>query len=99
MKSIDKEGVEWLVEMDILQPNLLTRTMKVETSEFIDNYQVGDVCMFKKSEEGHPSVFTTHKVDMDYGVVYYYKLDGIEESIGISYIKKINIKSLNKNNE
>jgi hypothetical protein len=28
MKSIDKEGVEWLVEMDILQPNIeTTRTM------------------------------------------------------------------------
>jgi hypothetical protein len=26
---------------------------------------------------------------MDYGVVYYYKLDGVEESIGISYIKKL----------
>ena len=28
MKAIDKEGVEWLVEMDVLQPNLVTRTMK-----------------------------------------------------------------------
>jgi hypothetical protein len=28
MKSIDKEGVEWLVEMDILQPNIeTTRTI------------------------------------------------------------------------
>jgi hypothetical protein len=65
--------------------------MKVETSEISDNYQLGDVCMFKKSEEGHPRVFTTHKVDMNYGVVYYYKLDGVEESIGTSYINKINL--------
>jgi hypothetical protein len=29
MKKIDKEGVEWLVEMDVLQPNIeKTRTMK-----------------------------------------------------------------------
>jgi hypothetical protein len=29
MKAIDKEGVEWLVEMDVLQPNIeKTRTMK-----------------------------------------------------------------------
>ena len=28
MKEIDKEGVEWLVEMDVLQPNIETRTMK-----------------------------------------------------------------------
>jgi hypothetical protein len=47
--------------------------------------------MFKDEEEGHPRVFTTHKTDMDWGVVYYYKLDGTEESIGISYINKINI--------
>jgi hypothetical protein len=63
--------------------------MKVETCEISDNYQLGDICMFKKAEEGHPRVFTTHKVDMDCGVVYYYKLDGVEESIGISYIKKL----------
>ena len=35
MKSIDKEGGEWLVEMDILQPNIeTTRTMKTAV-EFI----------------------------------------------------------------
>lgn len=65
--------------------------MKIKQSEISDNYQVGDVCKFKKEEEGHPKVFTTHKVDMDYGVVYYYKLDGVEESIGTSYINKINL--------
>ena len=65
--------------------------MKIKESEISDDYQVGDVCIFKKVEEGHPRVFTTHKVDMDYGVVYYYKLDGVEESIGTSYINKINL--------
>jgi hypothetical protein len=34
MKTIDKEAVEWLVEMDILQPNLqTTETMKTEEEE------------------------------------------------------------------
>lgn len=65
--------------------------MKVETSETLDDYKVGDICQFIKSEEGHPRVFTTHKVDMNWGVVYYYKMNGVEESIGISYIKKINL--------
>jgi hypothetical protein len=27
MKTIDKEGVQWLAEMDVLQPKPLTRTM------------------------------------------------------------------------
>ena len=65
--------------------------MNIETSEFVDNYQVGDVCMFLQPEDDSPRVFTTHKVDMDWGVVYYYKLNGVEETIGISYIKKSNL--------
>jgi hypothetical protein len=45
MKSIDKEGVEWLVEMDILQPNIeTTRTMK--TVEQFKNGTDLDVEMF-----------------------------------------------------
>jgi hypothetical protein len=41
MKKIDKEGVEWLVEMDVLQPNLeTTRTMKEETIEELKKYFV-----------------------------------------------------------
>jgi hypothetical protein len=67
--------------------------MTVQTSKISANYQVGDVCQFRKSEEGHPIIFTTHKVDNDYGVVYYYMLDGTEECIGTSYIKKVTIKS------
>jgi hypothetical protein len=30
MKNLDKEAVEWLAEMDVLQPNLETRTMKCD---------------------------------------------------------------------
>jgi hypothetical protein len=42
MKAIDKEGVEWLVEMDVLQPNLETRTMKEEIvrESGVDSYVV-----------------------------------------------------------
>ena len=65
----------------------------VQTSEISANYQVGDVCQFRKSKEGHPIIFTTHKVDNDYGVVYYYMLDGTEESVGTSYIEKVTFKS------
>jgi hypothetical protein len=36
MKEIDKEGVEWLVEMDVLQPNLETRTMKTAVEQAVD---------------------------------------------------------------
>jgi hypothetical protein len=36
MKEIDKEGVEWLVEMDVLQPNIETRTMKQITKSVIN---------------------------------------------------------------
>lgn len=35
MKNLDKEAVEWLVEMDVLQPNLEpTRTMKQTAVEW-----------------------------------------------------------------
>ena len=65
--------------------------MDIETSEFVDDYQVGDICMFIEPEEDSPRVFTTHKVDMEFGVVYYYKLNGVEETIGISNILRINL--------
>ena len=65
--------------------------IEMETSGFVDDYQIGDVRMFKEPEEDSPRVFTTHKVDMDWGVVYFYKLNGVEESIGISNIKKLNL--------
>jgi hypothetical protein len=60
-------------------------------SKIIENYKVGDVCAFLEAEEDSPRVFTTHKVDMDFGVVYYYKLNGVEETIGISNIRKLKI--------
>jgi len=39
MKNLDKEAVEWLVEMDVLQPNLETRTMKTAVELFIEQLE------------------------------------------------------------
>ncbi len=63
----------------------------IETSETLETYYIGDVCIMENPNEDDPKVFTTHKVDNDWGVVYYYKLNGVEEAIGISYIKKLKI--------
>ena len=93
LNSMTKEDWDnWYknVEQKRINQNEMTA---VDTSEISENYKVGDVCQFKKSEKGHPIVFTTHKVDNVYGVVYYYMLDGTEESIGTSYIKKLTFKS------
>ena len=62
-----------------------------ETSETLETYYIGDVCIMENPNEDDPKVFTTHKVDNDWGVVYYYKLNGVEETIGISYIKKLKL--------
>jgi hypothetical protein len=51
-------------------------------------YNIGDNIRIINPTENQPKLFTTHKVDNNFGVVYYYQLDGIEESIGFSYIKQ-----------
>jgi hypothetical protein len=61
--------------------------MKQETLEPIV-YNIGDNIRIINPTENQPKLFTTHKVDNNFGVVYYYQLDGKEESIGFSYIKK-----------
>ena len=63
----------------------------IETSETLEKYYIGDVCIMENPNVDDPKVFTTHKVDNDWGVVYYYKLNGVEETIGISYIKKLKL--------
>jgi hypothetical protein len=73
--------------------------MKTKDNAITGNYKVGDVCIrtdndIKKDE---PIVFTTHKVDMDRGVVYYYKLNGVEDSIGISYLEAFDTKKCYSN--
>ena len=60
---------------------------KQETLEPIV-YNIGDNIRIINPTENQPKLFTTHKVDNNFGVVYYYQLDGKEESIGFSYIKK-----------
>jgi hypothetical protein len=54
----------------------------------VEIYNIGDVCIMINPNEDDPKVFKTHKVDNDFGVVYYFKLNGVEETIGFSYIKK-----------
>jgi hypothetical protein len=53
-----------------------------------NTYNVGDIIRIICPYPGRPEVFMTHKVDNDYGVVYYYRLDGKEETIGFNYIEK-----------
>ena len=65
--------------------------MNIETNGTQEIYNVGDICMIDNPNINQPKVFTTHKVDNDWGVVYYYQLNGIEETIGISYITKLNL--------
>ena len=53
-------------------------------------YEVGDLLMVTLIPTHlQPTIFRTHKVDNEWGVVYYYGYDGIEESIGVVYVKKI----------
>jgi len=51
MKEIDKEGVEWLVEMDVLQPNMeTTRTMtEDQLRDELDNWER---VRYRMEEEG-----------------------------------------------
>ena len=69
---------------------------KQETLEPIV-YNIGDNIRIINPNENQPKLFTTHKVDNNFGVVYYYQLDGKEESIGFSYIKKEEPKQFKKN--
>jgi len=69
---------------------------KQETLEPIV-YNIGDNIRIINPTENQPKLFTTHKVDNNFGVVYYYQLDGKEESIGFSYIKKEEPKQFKKN--
>lgn len=65
--------------------------MEIYQSVILETYNVGDVCIMLSPNKDEPKVFTTHKVDNEFGVVYYYKLNGIEETIGISNIEKLKL--------
>jgi hypothetical protein len=62
MKKIDKEGVEWLVEMDVLQPNLETRTMKTAVEWFLENLRN----LIKESEltDMRPNEFDAREMEL-----------------------------------
>ena len=93
-KAFDNEhrGIPFALDEDdyvkkiykIIIPN---EEAKQETLNHIV-YNIGDSIRIINPTENQPKLFTTHKVDNDFGVVYYYQLDGKEESIGFSYIKK-----------
>lgn len=53
------------------------------------NFNVGDILVsdWINKPENIPHIFKTHKVDNDFGVVYY-KHNGKEETIGFSYVRK-----------
>tara|TARA_R110000822_G_scaffold25937_4_gene78454 strand:+ start:824 stop:1060 length:237 start_codon:yes stop_codon:yes gene_type:complete len=60
------------------------------TSQKLDeNLRVGDVLISDqfKNAENFPRIFKTHKVDDNFGVVYYIH-DGIECTVGTSYVRR-----------
>jgi hypothetical protein len=52
------------------------------------NYLIGDQFEILIPSEDQPRYFVAHRVDNLFGVVYYHKKDGTEESIGVSGIRK-----------
>ena len=70
MKTIDKEGLEWLVEMDVLQPNLETRTMTTAV-EFLESVEVDkfakDSIKHRYNSYGENITSETQKLDTIYG--------------------------------
>jgi hypothetical protein len=66
---------------------LVEEPKQVNTKQIM--YNIGDVIEIINPTKNQPKLFKTHKVDIDFGVVYYYELNGKEETIGFSYIKKV----------
>ena len=61
----------------------------IESQNLNENFCVGDVLVSDrfKDAENFPRIFKTHKVDNDFGVVYY-KNNGREDTIGTAYVRK-----------
>jgi len=57
----------------------------------VKKFAVGDILISDKFKrcKNVPYIFKTHKVDNDFGVVYY-KYKGKENTIGTSYVRKAN---------
>jgi hypothetical protein len=69
--------------------NTLTQDLQETNNE---SPKVGDLLMLTLIPEPlQPTIFRTHKVDNEWGVVYYYRYDGVEQSIGMAYVKKVSI--------
>ncbi len=68
--------------------NLKTKIM-IESQKLNEIFCVGDVLVSDrfKDSENFPCIFRTHKVDNDFGVVYY-KYKGTEDTIGTSYVRR-----------
>ena len=70
MKTIDREGLEWLVEMDVLQPNLETRTMTTAV-EYLESVEVDkfakDSIKHRYNSYGENITSETQKLDTIYG--------------------------------
>jgi hypothetical protein len=68
--------------------NLKTKIM-IESQKLNENFCVGDVLISDrfKGAGNFPRIFRTHKVDNDFGVVYY-KYKGIEDTIGTAYVRR-----------
>lgn len=56
-----------------------------------EEFRVGDILICDRFKDclNVPYVFKTHKVDPEFGVVYY-KYKGKEDTIGFSYVRKAN---------
>lgn len=70
--------------------NLKTKIM-IEQQKLNEKFCVGDVLVSDrfKNTENFPRIFKTHKVDNDFGVVYY-RYKGVEDTVGTAYVRKAN---------
>lgn len=68
--------------------NFKTKIM-IESQNLDKKLRVGDVLVSDrfKCADNFPRVFKAHKVDNDFGVVYY-KYKGREDSVGTAYVRK-----------
>jgi hypothetical protein len=62
-----------------------------EQQNSVKKFAVGDILVSDRFKdcENVPYIFKTHKVDNDFGVVYY-RYKGREDTIGLSYVRKAN---------
>lgn len=61
----------------------------IESQNLDEKFCVGDVLVSDrfKDAENFPCIFKTHKIDNDFGVVYY-KYKGVEDTVGTAYVRR-----------